>query len=66
MFNPIVDGGLIYDILAALGLVADFEITDTYTFLYSIVAILIVVIFLVVFLRVLFKCIASLFRSVGL
>ena len=66
MFNPLSEHGFIYDILVALGLVVDFEITDSYTFLYSIFIILIAVIFIVILLRVLFRCLSSLFKGAGL
>lgn len=66
MFNPILDNGLIHDILVALGLATDFDITDTYTFLYAIVDILVAVVFIVAFLRILFRAFSSLFKGVGL
>lgn len=66
MFNPILDNGLIHDILVALGLVTDFEVTDTYTFLYSVFIILVAVVFIVAFLRILFRSFTSLFKGVGL
>lgn len=66
MFNPILDNGLIHDILVALGLATDFDITDTYTFLYVIVDILVAVVFIVAFLRILFRAFSSLFKGVGL
>ena len=66
MFNPILDSGLIHDILVALGLVTDFEITDTYTFLYAVLVILIAIIFIVAFVRILFRAFSSIFKGVGL
>ena len=66
MLNPILDNGLIHDILVALGLATDFEITDTYTFLYAILIILVAVIFIVAFVRILFRAFSSIFKGVGL
>ena len=66
MLNPILDNGLIHDILVALGLATDFEITDTYTFLYAIVGIIVAVVFIVVFLKILFRAFSSIFKGVGL
>jgi len=66
VFNPFLDNSFIRDILSALGLFLDFEVSDTYTLIYSIFLIIVALVFVVLFLRFLFRAFASIFKSVGL
>ena len=64
--NPIIDGGLIDDIMTAIGLLTDFDITNVYSFLYALFGISLSIIFVVVFVVLLLRCVSSLFRGVRL
>lgn len=66
VFNPFLDNGFLRDILSALGLFLDFDVSDTYTLIYSIFLIIVALVFVVLFLRFLFRAFASIFKSVGL
>ena len=66
VFNPFLDNSFIRDILSALGLFLDFEVSDTYSLIYSIFLIIVALVFVVLFLRFLFRAFASIFKSVGL
>ena len=66
VFNPFLDNGFLRDILSALGLFLDFEVSDTYTLIYSIFLIIVALVFVVLSLRFLFRAFASIFKSVGL
>ena len=66
VFNPFLDNGFLRDILSALGLFLDFEVSDTYTLIYSIFLIIVALVFVVLFLMFLFRAFASIFKSVGL
>ena len=66
VFNPFLDNSFIRDILSSLGLFLDFEVSDTYTLIYSIFLIIVALVFVVLFLRFLFRAFASIFKSVGL
>lgn len=66
VFNPFLENGFFRDILTVLGLFLDFEVSDTYTLIYSIFLIIIALVFVVLFLRFLFRALSSIFKSVGL
>ena len=66
VFIPFLDNGFLRDILSALGLFLDFDVSDTYTLIYSIFLIIVALVFVVLFLRFLFRAFASIFKSVGL
>lgn len=66
VFNPFLENGFFRDILTVLGLFLDFEVSDTYTLIYSIFLIIVALVFVVLFLRFLFRAFASIFKSVGL
>ena len=66
VFSPFLDNGFFRDILTVLGLFLDFEVSDTYTLIYSIFLIIVALVFVVLFLRFLFRALASVFKSVGL
>ena len=66
VFNPFLENGFFRDILTVLGLFLDFEVSDTYTLIYSIFLIIIALVFVVLFLRFLFRAFASIFKRVGL
>lgn len=62
-FKCIVDGGFIYDILTALGINTDFDMSNDYGFVFSLFCISISVVFIVLFVVILFRCISSLFKG---
>lgn len=64
--NPIIDGGLIDDIMTAIGLLTDFDITNVYSFLYALFGISLSIIFVVVFVILLLRCVSSLFKGARL
>lgn len=64
--NPIVDGGLIDEIMTALGLVTDFDITNEFSFLYSLFGVSLSLIFIVLFVVLLLRCLSSLFKGARL
>lgn len=66
MPNPIIDGGLIDDIMTAIGLLTDFDITNVYSFLYALFGISLSIIFVVVFVVLLLRCVSSLFKGARL
>lgn len=66
MPNPIIDGGLIDDIMTAIGLLTDFDITNVYSFLYALFGISLSIIFVVVFVILLLRCVSSLFKGARL
>lgn len=66
MTNPIIDGGLIDDIMTAIGLLTDFDITNVYSFLYALFGISLSIIFVVVFVILLLRCVSSLFKGARL
>lgn len=66
VFNPIVDGGLIDDILTAIGLVTDFDVTNDYGFLYALFCISLSLIFVVIFIVLLLRCFSSLVKGARL
>lgn len=66
MSNPIIDGGLIDDIMTAIGLITDFDITNVYSFLYLTLCISLSIIFIVVFVVLLLRCMSSLFKGARL
>lgn len=64
--NPIVDGGLIDEIMTALGLATDFDITNEFSFLYSLFGVSLSLIFIVLFVVLLLRCLSSLFKGARL
>ena len=49
VFSPFLNNGFIRDILSALGLFLDFEVSDTYTLIYSIFLIIVALVSVVLF-----------------
>lgn len=66
IFNPIVDGGLIDDIMTAFGLITDFDITSDYHFLYMVLGVSLSLIFIVLFVVLLLRCMSAMFKGARL
>lgn len=64
--NPIVDGGLIDDIMTAIGLITDFDITNEYSFLYTLFGVSLSLIFILVFVVLILRCFSALFKGARL
>lgn len=64
--NPIIDGGLIDDIMTALGLITDYDITNEFSFLYSLFGVSLSLIFIVLFVVLLLRCLSSIFKGARL